>query len=54
MNKKLVKRNDTQLFDRIGEIITEARLQTVRAVNVILVRTYWEIGREIAKNVASN
>ena len=50
MNKKLVKRNDTQLFDRIGEIITEARHQTVRAVNTILVKTYWEIGREIVEH----
>lgn len=43
-------RNDSHLVSRIGDIIKEARNQTVRTVNVILVKTYWEIGREIVEH----
>ena len=50
MTKKLAKTNDSQLLDRIGVIIAEARQQTVRAVNTILVKTYWEVGREIVEH----
>ena len=50
MSKKEVLRNDSPLINRIGEIITEARKQTIRTVNVILIKTYWEIGREIVEH----
>ncbi len=50
MSKKGVLRNDSPLISRIGEIIIEARKQTVRTVNVILIKTYWEIGREIVEH----
>ena len=50
MNHKLTKKDNSQLLDRIGGIITEARRQTVRTVNTILIKTYWEIGREIVEH----
>ena len=50
MNKNITKKGVSQLLDRIGEIIIEARKQTVRTVNVILVKTYWQIGREIVEH----
>lgn len=49
MNKGISKKIDSQLLDRIGDIITEARQRTVQTVNTILVKTYWEIGREIVE-----
>lgn len=49
MSNNITKKGASQLLDRIGEIIIEARQQTVRAVNTILVKTYWEIGREIVE-----
>lgn len=50
MNKNITKKGASQLLVRIGEIIIEARKQTVRTVNVILVKIYWEIGREIVEH----
>jgi len=50
VNHKLTKKDNSQLLDRIGGIITEARRQTVRTVNTILIKTYWEIGREIVEH----
>lgn len=47
MNKSLAKSNTPKLLNCIGEILTEARRYTVQTVNTILVKTYWEIGREI-------
>jgi len=50
MTPKVEKKNPSQLINRIGAIITEARRRTVQAVNTILVKTYWEIGREIVEH----
>src|SRR3989338_6271837 len=33
----------------IGQLLTEARRQTVRSLNAILTATYWEIGRRIVE-----
>ena len=49
MTKKIEKKNPSQLLDRIGVIITEARQRAVQTVNTMLVKTYWEIGREIVE-----
>jgi len=50
MNAKIEKNNPSHLIERIGAIITEARRWTVQTVNTILVKTYWEIGREIVEH----
>lgn len=50
MTKKIEKKNPSQLIDRIGAIITEARQRTVQTVNTMLVKTYWEVGREIVEH----
>ena len=50
MNAKIEKNNPSHLIERIGAIITEARRRTVQTVNTILVKTYWEIGREIVEH----
>ena len=49
MNKILTQSKDSQLLNRIGEILTIARQHTVQTVNTILVKTYWEVGREIVE-----
>ena len=54
MRKKIGRGNDSQLVSRIGDIIKEARKQTVRTVNTILVKTYWEIGQEIVEHELSD
>lgn len=46
----MIINDDSQLLDRIGVIINEARQRTVQSVNTILVKTYWEIGREIVEH----
>ena len=50
MHKKPATIANNLLFDRIGFIINEARQRTAQTVNTILVRTYWEIGREIVEH----
>lgn len=50
MNKNSPPIKSEQLLNRIGEIILEARQRTVQTVNTILVKTYWEIGREIVEH----
>ncbi len=50
MSGKKVIKSDSLLVNRIGDILKEARNQTVHAVNIILVKTYWEIGREIIEH----
>lgn len=47
---KIVKTDDGQLINRIGDILTLARQQTIQTVNTILVKTYWTIGREIVEH----
>ncbi len=50
MNTEIDRNGNYRLLDRIGEIVSEARSSTVQAVNTIMVKTYWEIGREIVEN----
>lgn len=53
MSKEISKLDDTLLIGRIGELLTIARRHTVQSVNTILVKTYWEIGREIVEHELS-
>lgn len=46
---KLSKTTYSQLVGRIAGILTQARSQAVRQINQLLVKTYWEIGREIVE-----
>ena len=46
---KLIKPSYGRLINNIAEILTQARSQAVRQINQILVKTYWEIGKEIVK-----
>ncbi|MCA9676954.1 MAG: hypothetical protein KC464_18145 [Myxococcales bacterium] len=39
--------NEDRLYERIAEILEEARAQVVRTVNTAMVHAYWLIGREI-------
>lgn len=50
MNRTPAKITNNVLVDRISVIINEARQRTVQSVNTILVKTYWEIGREIVEH----
>lgn len=50
MSNEISKTNNSQLVNRIGELLTVARQHTVQTVNTILVKTYWEIGREIVEH----
>jgi predicted nuclease of restriction endonuclease-like (RecB) superfamily len=46
-NKEIITKNYGSLFNRIAEILTEARSKVVREINKAQVFAYWEIGREI-------
>lgn len=46
---KLSKTTYSQLIGKIAGILAQARSQAVRQINQILVKTYWEIGREIVE-----
>lgn len=39
----------SELLDSIKRTIAAGRLRAARAVNNVLVETYWEIGRDIVK-----
>ena len=39
--------NEDQLYQRVAEILEQARGQVARTVNTAMVRAYWHIGREI-------
>ena len=41
---------NTQLADRIANLITEARKSVVATVNVTMVYTYYEIGRVLVED----
>lgn len=38
-----------QISNKIGELISEARKQTFQQINIIMVKTYWEIGKTIVE-----
>jgi uncharacterized protein YutE (UPF0331/DUF86 family) len=42
-----------ELLDSIKRTLAASRLRAARAVNNVLVETYWQIGREIVVRVAS-
>ena len=48
-NKEITTKNYGSLFNRIAEILTEARSKVVREINKAQVLAYWEIGREIVE-----
>ncbi|MDH5186738.1 MAG: PDDEXK nuclease domain-containing protein [candidate division WOR-3 bacterium] len=48
-NKGIILSNYSYLFNRIAEIIAEARTKVVREINTAQVLAYWEIGREIVE-----
>jgi predicted nuclease of restriction endonuclease-like (RecB) superfamily len=41
--------SDEQLYDRVAEILEQARGQVARTVNTAMVQAYWLIGREIVE-----
>ena len=49
MNNPLATSNNQQLKEQIGELLRRGREQAGRAVNTILVQTYWHIGRHIVE-----
>ena len=48
-NKTISPRNYSNLFDRIADILVEARTKVVREINKAQGLAYWEIGREIVE-----
>jgi len=48
-NKEISPKSYSDLFDRIVNILVEARAKVVRAINKAQVLAYWEIGREIVE-----
>jgi hypothetical protein len=41
--------SDDQLYDRVAEILEQAKSQVARTVNTAMVQAYWLIGREIVE-----
>lgn len=46
---KTPKKEYSSLIDSIGSLLEQGRKQAYRAVNTILVKTYWEIGKRIVE-----
>lgn len=44
-----VKRHDKQFFSDIASLLAAARAVAYRAVNAVMVGTYWQIGRRIVE-----
>jgi predicted nuclease of restriction endonuclease-like (RecB) superfamily len=51
MNKQKIKKKESNLFDRIVNILEQARSNVVRTVNSEMVLAYWLIGREIVQEL---
>lgn len=49
MTTEITLNNYESLKSQIGELLLEGRRQSARAVNTILVQTYWQIGRYIVE-----
>ena len=49
--KKLIKIDSGEIFDRVVSIMEQARKNVVRAVNSNMVLAYWLIGREIVEEI---
>ena len=48
-NKEISPKSYSNLFDRIADILGEARIKAVREINKAQGLAYWEIGREIVE-----
>ena len=46
---KTSKKKYSSLIGSIGSLLEQGRKQAYQAVNTILVRTYWEIGKRIVE-----
>ena len=44
-----ITKQDKKFFAEIAALLTEARSNTFRAVNIVMVDTYWKVGRRIVK-----
>lgn len=49
MNKKIKNTNYKDLKNEISRLLQEGRKQAGRAVNTILLQTYWHIGKHIVE-----
>ena len=49
MTKEIQQENYQSLKNQIGELLRQGRMRAGRAVNTILVQTYWNIGRYIVE-----
>jgi len=49
MNQSLQKNNYFLLINSISSLLEQSRRQAYHAVNQILVKTYWEIGKQIVE-----
>jgi len=49
IDKRVEKSQYEIMLERIGVILDEGRTKAYSTVNNILIRTYWEIGREIVE-----
>lgn len=49
MTKEVQQQNYQSLKNRIGDLLRQGRMRAGRAVNTILVQTYWNIGRYIVE-----
>ena len=41
--------DDDELYERVAQILEEARGQVARSVNTAMVQAYWLVGREIVE-----
>jgi len=46
---ELMKANYRGLLERVSNLLEQARRETVRRINTVIVQTYWEIGRLIVE-----
>ncbi|MBT6040636.1 DUF1016 domain-containing protein [Candidatus Woesearchaeota archaeon] len=49
INKSKTKKNYSTLINNVGQLLEQGRKQTYRAVNNIMVQTYWNIGRMVVE-----
>ena len=48
-DKIIITTTETQAFEDIKYILTQARKNTIKTINNTIVKTYWEIGKYIAE-----
>lgn len=46
---ELMKADYRGLLERVSNLLEQARRETVRRINTVIVQTYWEIGRLIVE-----